>query len=396
MAFPRYDAPHGLGPAGAAPAHPVRQALASAEGLVRTRGGRSASAAVVLAALLAGTAAAAPPDPLSPLLSQARAAVREQPGMWTGASVARGERAVVVGAPRRLVAEVARLAGRADRTVTRVWGEHGGAVILVPRTEEQAAALAAPAVVGGLAAVATGDRVIVQPAAFARLSAIGRQVVVTHELTHVAASGPRAVPMWLLEGFADYVGYLDSGLPVHVVAAELAAELAADPRAGGGAGAEGAPQAGAEPGAAPGTESAGTESAGTESAGTESAGTESAGTESAGTESAGTESAGTESAGTESAGTESAGTGAGPAAGTPLARLPEPADFAARPAQAYEEAWLACRYIAARFGERRLVALYRAALREDADAALRNVLGLTTAELTRLWRSSVRAELARS
>ncbi|GAA4188993.1 hypothetical protein [Microbispora amethystogenes] len=286
------------------------------------------SGAVVLAALLAGSAAAAPPDPLSPLLSRARAAVREQPGMWTGASVARGEHAVVVGAPRRLVTEIARLAGRADRTVTRVWGAHGGAVVLVPRTEEQAALLAAPAVVGGLAAVATGDRVIVQPAAFARLSAIGRQVVVTHELTHVAASGPRAVPMWLLEGFADYVGYLDSGLPVHAVAAELAADL----RAGGGAGADA---------------------------------------------------------------DREAGTGAGTGAGAPLARLPEPADFAARPAQAYEEAWLACRYVAARFGERRLVALYRAALREDADTALRNVLGLTTAELTRLWRSSVRAELAR-
>ncbi|WP_327045012.1 basic secretory family protein [Microbispora sp. NBC_01189] len=297
--------------------------------------------AVALAALLAGTAAAAPPDPLSPLLSRARAAVREQPGMWTGASVARGEHAVVVGAPRRLVAEIARLAGRADRTVTRVWGEHGGAVVLVPRTEEQAALLAAPAVVGGLAAVATGDRVIVQPAAFARLSAAGRQVVVTHELTHVAASGPRAVPMWLLEGFADYVGYLDSGLPVHTIAAELAADL----RAGGGAGAEADTAVGAEAGTGAGP---------------------------------------------------AAGTAADTAAGAPLARLPEPADFAARPAQAYEEAWLACRYIAARFGERRLVALYRAALREDADAALRDVLGLTTAELTRLWRSSVRAELARS
>ncbi|KAA9379799.1 hypothetical protein F5972_09160 [Microbispora cellulosiformans] len=291
------------------------------------------SVALVLAALLAGSAAAAPPDPLSPLLSRARAAVREQPGMWTGASVARGEHTVVVGAPRRLVAEIARLAGRADRTVTRVWGAHGGAVVLVPRTEEQAALLAAPAVVGGLAAVATGDRVIVQPAAFARLSAVGRQVVVTHELTHVAASGPRAVPMWLLEGFADYVGYLDSGLPVHTVAAELAADL----RAGGGAGAEADREAGT-----------------------------------------------------------AADTAADTVAGAPLARLPEPADFAARPAQAYEEAWLACRYIAARFGERRLVALYRAALSEDADTALRNVLGLTTAELTRLWRSSVRAELARS
>ncbi|MBX6383758.1 MAG: hypothetical protein IRZ07_12415, partial [Microbispora sp.] len=240
----------------------------------------------------------------------ARAAVREHPGMWTGASVARGGHVIVVGSPRPLVAEIAALAGRAGRTVTRVWGEHAGAVILVPRTEEQAAALAAPAKVDGLAAVAAGDRVIVQPAAFARLSATGRLVVVTHELTHVAAAGPHAVPMWLMEGFADYVGYLDSGLPVRTVAAELAADVAAGKAA--------------------------------------------------------------------------------------LRALPEAADFAARPAQAYEEAWLACRYIAARFGERRLVALYRAALREEIGVALREVLGLTVGDVTREWRSYVRGWLAGS
>ncbi|GLX05991.1 hypothetical protein Misp03_29180 [Microbispora sp. NBRC 16548] len=271
---------------------------------------RIAAVAAALAALLAGPAAAAPPDPLLPLRLDARAAVREHPGMWTGASVARGERAVVVGSPRPLVAEIAALADRAGRTVTRIWGGYGGAVVLVPRTEEQAAVLAEPAKVDGLAAVATGGRVIVQPAAFARLSATGRLVVVTHELTHVATAGPRAVPMWLMEGFADYVGYLDSGLPVRTVAAELAADVAAGRPA--------------------------------------------------------------------------------------LNGLPGPADFAARPAQAYEEAWLACRYVAARFGERRLVALYRAALREGIGAALREVLGLSADGLTREWRSYAREQLARS
>ncbi|WP_169944644.1 hypothetical protein [Microbispora sp. H11081] len=270
---------------------------------------RTAAVAVALAALLAGPGAAAPPDPLLAARLDARAAVREHPGMWTGASVARGGRAVVVGSPRTLVADIAELADRADRTVRGLWGGYGGAVVLVPRDEEQAAALGAPAEVDGLAAVAIGGRVIVRPAAFARLSATGRLIVVTHELTHVATAGPRDVPMWLMEGFADYAGYLDSGLPVRTVAAELAADVAA---------------------------------------------------------------------------------------GRPALRdLPGPADFAARPAQAYEEAWLACRYIAARFGERKLVALYRAARGEEFGDALRRVLGLTTADLTRGWRAYARERLAR-
>ncbi|WP_432932256.1 hypothetical protein ACQPZZ_14140 [Microbispora sp. CA-135349] len=296
----------------AAPARADRRHPADPPHRFRLR--RTAAVAVALAVLLAGPAAAAPPDPLRPLLTRARAAVREHPDMWTGASVVRGERVVVVGSPGSLIAGIAAVAGEADRTVSRVWGNHGrgheGAVVLVPRTEEQAAVLAAPAKVDDLAAVATAGRVIVQPAAFARLTATGRLVVVTHELTHVATAGPRAVPMWLMEGFADYVGYLDSGLPVRTIAAELAADVAAGKAA--------------------------------------------------------------------------------------LHNLPGSADFAARPAQAYEEAWLACRYIAVRFGERSLVALYRAASREEIGAALREVLGLTAEGLTREWRSYTREQLAPS
>ena len=54
-------------------------------------------------------------------------------------------------------------------------------------------------------------------------------MVITHELTHVATGATRGgrVPMWLSEGFADYVGYRDAGIPVRTAAAELAAEVRA-------------------------------------------------------------------------------------------------------------------------------------------------------------------------
>ena len=81
----------------------------------------------------------------------------------------------------------------------------------------------------GLAAVADGGRVVVVPENFARLTATGRDVVITHELTHVATGATRGgrVPMWMSEGFADYVGYRDAGIAVRMVAAELAREVRA-------------------------------------------------------------------------------------------------------------------------------------------------------------------------
>ena len=56
---------------------------------------------------------------------------------------------------------------------------------------------------------ATGDRVVLDPAAFGRLTPSGRDVVLTHELAHVAvrADVPGRPAMWLAEGYADHVGY---------------------------------------------------------------------------------------------------------------------------------------------------------------------------------------------
>jgi len=70
---------------------------------------------------------------------------------------------------------------------------------------------------------AGADRVVVNPEAFARLQPSGRRVVITHETTHVAirASTTRAVPLWLSEGMADYVGYSGLGLPRARVASAL-------------------------------------------------------------------------------------------------------------------------------------------------------------------------------
>ena len=70
---------------------------------------------------------------------------------------------------------------------------------------------------------AQGDRVVINPKAFTALQSLGRRVVITHELTHVAArsSTTRPVPIWLSEGMADYVGYSGLGLPRTRVAAEL-------------------------------------------------------------------------------------------------------------------------------------------------------------------------------
>lgn len=68
-------------------------------------------------------------------------------------------------------------------------------------------------------------------------------------------------------------------------------------------------------------------------------------------------------------------------------------------ARAYEGAWLACRMVADRWGSRRLAELYMAVGESDGpaaqavDRALRDVLGVGTAEFTRMWRSALQQRL---
>ena len=129
--------------------------------------------------------------------------------------------------------------------VTKVWGPGWSqkVVVLVPSSLAELSSLVPGAGdLSQIAALATaelvspgkgyhpvGDRVLINPTAFAQLGRLGRRVVITHEVTHVAsrpATGPM-VPTWLVEGLADYVGYRDTGVPVMVAAEELRADVRA-------------------------------------------------------------------------------------------------------------------------------------------------------------------------
>ncbi|RII18242.1 hypothetical protein DSC45_10025 [Streptomyces sp. YIM 130001] len=132
-----------------------------------------------------------------------------------------------VGRSRAKLREYADLADRAVPAVQDAWGRDwpGRVVILVPESlDDMGDLLGAPAAgYRGIAAVTTGetggadrapaDRVVLNPDAFDVLGSFGRQVVLTHETTHVAtrAATSKTTPMWLSEGFADWVGYRGSG-----------------------------------------------------------------------------------------------------------------------------------------------------------------------------------------
>ncbi|MEV0664373.1 hypothetical protein ACIBI3_14070 [Actinomadura luteofluorescens] len=242
-----------------------------------------------------------------------------------------GPLAVVRGRAGLVIGDGAGLDGIAERldaavpvvtsVVGKAWAQR--VVALVPADATLASALAGPGQsLGQIAALATvapaagggrgEDRVVVSPGTFGRLNELGRDVVLTHELTHVATGGARdrRTPLWLIEGFADYVGYRRVKISTRSAAGELRREVSA----------------GRVPSALP-----------------------------------------------------AAGAFAG---GSP------------RLSQAYQEAWLACRMVADRYGEAALVRLYRAAGRAPEAAALRDVLGLTRERFTALWRDYVKEELA--
>ncbi|MFD9906821.1 hypothetical protein [Streptomyces sp. NPDC059063] len=128
-----------------------------------------------------------------------------------------------VGRDRADLRRYAKLADAAVPAVRKAWPRRwpGRVLVLVPKSlDGMADLLGAPASgYQGIAAVTTGeagrsgrapaDRIIINPEAYGVLGAFGKQVVLTHETTHVAtrAHTSRATPLWLSEGFADWVGY---------------------------------------------------------------------------------------------------------------------------------------------------------------------------------------------
>lgn len=123
--------------------------------------------------------------------------------------------------------------------VAAAWGSAGRglAVVQVPanRAEWQRLAPGAgdlgqlPAVTADTAVPGAAPRVavLINPAVFSRLSAVGGRVVLSHELTHLAtwaATGPQ-LPAWLVEGFADEVGYSGERVPLEMATSELRTDV---------------------------------------------------------------------------------------------------------------------------------------------------------------------------
>lgn len=126
--------------------------------------------------------------------------------------------------------------------VTEVWGPAWSrqVAVLIPAGVDEMRALVGPGfATGSIAGVAVADRVdpdthtargqrvVLNPDSAGALSPLSLGVLLRHEITHVAARGETVdgAPMWVLEGFADYVGYRRSDVPPRKAAPLLAAQV---------------------------------------------------------------------------------------------------------------------------------------------------------------------------
>jgi len=126
----------------------------------------------------------------------------------------------------------------AVRSVSALWGDRwsGKVALVLPDDPAEMRALVGPGFpVEAVVAVAVADRVdtrtrtvdgqrvVLSPMGSRALSVPSLQVVLRHEITHVAARAETmdGSPMWLLEGFADYVGYRDTSISLRQGAPDL-------------------------------------------------------------------------------------------------------------------------------------------------------------------------------
>lgn len=132
-----------------------------------------------------------------------------------------------------------RTAVPAVRAVLGDW--EGGLVVEVPSSSGalHRSLAADPGTYDRIAAVTTsvdgsltGDapvHVFVNPEVYDRLQPRGAQVVMSHEAVHVATDAALStMPLWLLEGFADYVALRDVRLPLSVTAGQVIRQVRRD------------------------------------------------------------------------------------------------------------------------------------------------------------------------
>ncbi|GAB3858656.1 hypothetical protein GCM10028801_19040 [Nocardioides maradonensis] len=118
----------------------------------------------------------------------------------------------------------------------RVLGGRRSVVIEAPATVagmERALGVQPPTYDGiaGITAPVDGNRlpgapvhVFINPVVYRSMDHVAAQVVITHETVHAVTDAPLAagVPLWLIEGFADYVALSDVSLPLSTTAGGIA------------------------------------------------------------------------------------------------------------------------------------------------------------------------------
>jgi hypothetical protein len=155
----------------------------------------------------------------------------------------RGESALVLNASTSVSgSELQRISDAAVESVNSFWGRDWDrrVVVIVPASQKQLGTLLRREAdrYDNLSAVATSElsgdslagaanRVWVNPGTWGRVTPVGRQIVLRHEITHVAtgAAVPSAFPIWLEEGLAEYIGYRGSGVASSIVAQDLFEEV---------------------------------------------------------------------------------------------------------------------------------------------------------------------------
>ena len=137
--------------------------------------------------------------------------------------VAKGDRSLVISLDSAADAEsYVSATDRAVESVSKVWGRswRQKVVVYLPAKQAQMEYVlgAQPNTYAQIAAVTMAEldtpqagapvRIVANPKLFDELGKQGRKIVLTHETTHVASTATASpVPLWLAEGFADYVAF---------------------------------------------------------------------------------------------------------------------------------------------------------------------------------------------
>ncbi|WP_141013844.1 gluzincin family metallopeptidase [Nocardioides sambongensis] len=155
-------------------------------------------------------------------------AVRRVPGALVLAARSTDVTALAARA-RDAVDQVGAVLGGSGKMVLEAPGSTGAlhrALDAPPGTYDTVAAVTAP--VDGALTSDAPVHVFLNPAVYPDLDPLAAQVVITHETVHAVTRAPVATaPLWLVEGFADYVALRDVDLPYARSAGQIIDQVAA-------------------------------------------------------------------------------------------------------------------------------------------------------------------------